>query len=155
MKYNHLLFVLALTLVLISSCKKDDDTEAPLTKTQLLTANSWKIKDITTNPPVPAGLGIDVDALIEQALGNLSNSDVKFETNGNYVATNRTTGNTTTDKWEFVNNETQLKITSEGENYTFELRELTATTLNLSLPYAVTFGGFPFTINVLINLIPA
>ncbi|QHT67537.1 hypothetical protein GXP67_13320 [Rhodocytophaga rosea] len=154
MKSIQLLLVLALSLALISSCKKDDDKEAAPTKTQLLTAKAWKIKAITTNPAVPAGLGIDVDALIEQALGDLSNSDVKFESNGNYVATNRTTGTTTTNKWEFLNNETQLKITSEGEDYTFDIKELTTTTLNLSLPYSVTFGGFPLTITVLINLIP-
>lgn len=155
MKPLYSIVFLLFVLTFLAGCKKDDDKEKELTKTAMLTAKPWKIQNISTNPAVPAGLPVDINAIIREALGDLSNSDIKFDANGTYVSTDRTTGATSSDKWSFGSNETQLIINSDGETYTFKIEQLTTSNLNLSLPYPVNFGGLPINLTVLVNLIPA
>jgi hypothetical protein len=164
MKSIQLLFVLILTLALVTSCKKDDEPEAAPTKTQLLTAKAWKLDKITAS-------GFDVTSLLgAEVLGELGNSNIQFKTDGTYTSTNRTTNASTNGKWEFNTDQTQIILDkgSVGE-MTLDVTQLTDKNLDLQekinkndvdmsqIPaeYQLIIAAIPNPINVDIKLIPA
>jgi hypothetical protein len=110
MKSIQLLFVLVFTLAIMSGCKKDDEPAAAPTKTQLLTAKAWKLDKIMA-------LGFDVTSLLgAEVLGELGNSNIQFKTDGTYTSTNRTTNASSSGKWEFNTDETQLILDKGSVN---------------------------------------
>jgi hypothetical protein len=91
-----------------------------------LTAKPWKLQNAMV-------VGQDVVALgLGQYLGGLSNAEFKFNTDGTYTATNRTTNDSSPGKWEFGSDETRL-ITDKGtaDERTYEVVTLTNTNLDL------------------------
>jgi hypothetical protein len=146
-KYSALL-ILFLATLFVAGCKKDDEPEAP-SKTDLLTAKAWKLNTISA-PPLP-----DNDPRVMSVIGGLSNSNVKFENNGTYTATNRNTNAVETGTWEFNADQTQI-ITDKGQSdsFTFTIVNLTANNLDLSTPFSANIG-IPVTLTVSLKLIPA
>lgn len=119
MKSIQLLFVLLLTLALVAGCKKDDK-EAEPTKTAIVTAKAWKLDKIFA-------LNQDITSFVgEDLLGELGNSDVKFNVDGTYTSTNRSTNATANGNWEFSADETKM-ILNKGTT-----RELTLDVIQLS-----------------------
>jgi hypothetical protein len=112
-------------IITFSACKKDDEPKQSA-KFLALTAKPWKLQNamVLEQDVVALGLG--------QYLGGLSNAEFKFNTDGTYTATNRTTNSSAPGKWEFGSNETRL-ITDKGtaEERTYEVVTLTNTNLDL------------------------
>ena len=149
-KYSAV-FILFIAILSITGCKKDDEEPAAPTKTDLITAQSWKLKQ-------PGGVLIlgqtTSDPTILALLGALGNSSVKFEKEGNYVATDNSNNSVTRGKWEFSADETQLIIDKgTNEEYTLKIELVDANNLDLSTQQTVT--GVPLPIRVDIFLVPA
>ena len=126
MKSNlSFLIFLFVCLLTVSGCKKDDE---PLTKTDILTAKAWKFQDLVAFGQNLTTLGVG------SFLGPVANSDFKFNRDGTYVATNRTTNASAPGKWEFDTNETKL-ILDKGTSSesTFDILTLTDKNLDLRL----------------------
>jgi hypothetical protein len=118
------LIILIACLVAVSGCKKDDNK--PPTKTDILTAKAWKLQDILA-------FGQNVTTLgLSSYLGSLTNADFKFNRDGTYTATNRTTNAASQGKWEFGSNETQLILDKGTQDETiYEIVTLTNANLDL------------------------
>jgi hypothetical protein len=123
--YSVLLCVLLLSILIITGCKKDDEPKQP-TKTDILTGREWKFQDLFAFGQNLTSLGV------AQYLGGVTNSNFKFNKDGSYVATDRTTNATTPGKWEFSADEKQL-ILDKGtaDETTFEIVTLTDKNLDL------------------------
>ncbi|MDO1446168.1 hypothetical protein Q0590_07890 [Rhodocytophaga aerolata] len=128
-RYSALLFALLLSICIISGCKKDDEPKQP-TKTDILTGRDWKFQDLFAFGQNLTTLGV------AQYLGGVTNSNFKFNKDGSYIATNRTTNATTPGKWEFGSNETTL-ILDKGtaDETTFDI--VTLTDKNLDLRFSI------------------
>lgn len=164
MKSIHLLFILVLMLSIITGCKKDDGPDAAPTKTQLLTAKAWKLDKIMA-------LGFDVTSLLgEEALGELSNSNIQFKADKTYTSINRTTNASNNGKWEFTADETKVILDKGTANeMTLDVVQLADKNLDLQqkinksdidvsqLPaqYQLLLSTVPSPIVVDIKLIPA
>ncbi len=126
--------LLAAMAALTVSCKKDSEpAPAPPTKTDLLTAKSWRLTDIKIG-------GTSFYAFIDAC-----EKDDLIKFNANKSATfdqgatrcDQTEPQTATGKWEFTTNETKLKFTDpEGDVSEGNMTTLNATSLVLSDPNA-------------------
>ena len=122
-------FVFLMSIVIVS-CKKEDNTPPPKTKTENISSNSWKFSsavaagsDISNNPSISC---IKDDAVTFQSNGNGT------VTEGLIVCNPTTAGNFT---WSFQNNETQLMMSAglfPGGSGLFNLVSLNETTLVVS-----------------------
>lgn len=110
------LFILG-SLFLFSSCSKDDDPT--LTKTQLLTQNTWKYSSGTSTDPTAQSL-----------LALLTGSEYIFKSDKTYTSIFFTLS--TNGKWEFSTDETKL-ILDKGttEETSSDIVKLDGTTLEL------------------------
>jgi hypothetical protein len=128
---KHLAFLIlsCVCILAFSGCKKDD--EKPITKTDILSAKAWKFQDLSA-------FGQNVTALgVAGYLGGIANSDFKFNKDGTYTATNRTSSASTQGKWEFGNNETQLILDKGTANETpYDIITLSNTNLDLRVSIA-------------------
>lgn len=124
-KYAALLVVLLVYISIISGCKKDDEPNQP-TRTDILTGREWKFQEIWAFNQNLTNLGIT------DYFGELANSNFKFNRDGSYTATNRTTNDEVTGKWEFNSDETQL-ILNKGTSNENTLGIVTLTDKNLDL----------------------
>jgi hypothetical protein len=121
------LFLLG-SVLLISSCKKDDDPA--LTKTQLLTQNTWKYSSGTSSDP-----------LGQLVLAFYSGAEYTYKTDKTYsylIFTQPLSG-----KWEFSTDETKL-ITDKGttEELTYDILKLDTSALEVKY----TDSGITFTL---------
>jgi hypothetical protein len=130
-------FIITLSIG-INSCKKDstDETTTPPTKTELLTASSWKITAQTISPAIDTlgSLKTDLYAITEAC----SQDDLyNFNASGTYsFEEGATKCSPTADQiwdsgtWAFNGDETQITTLSSevgSTTVTFNLIELTAT----------------------------
>lgn len=131
-RFPSILTVLVLSLILVTGCNKDDDDTPAKTKTELLTASTWKYSSVTTS-------GVDASALFEDC--ELDNT-FTFATAGTGVADEGATkcdsGDPQTQSftWGLVSSETILHLSSEL--YEGTGNDLTITTLS-STQLVVTF----------------
>jgi hypothetical protein len=148
MRSIHSLFVCVIALTfIISSCKKDKETVP--SKTALLTAKAWKLdKVLLFNTEV-------TDPNILATIGGLANSEVKFNADGTYTATDRTTNTKTNGTWEFNSDQTKLTVkgSTTGSDVTFDIKTLTDKNMDLFTQQAIT--GYPISVPIDIKLIPA
>jgi hypothetical protein len=107
---RSILYVSIFALLALASCKKDDDP-APKSKTELLTANTWKFSSVTTS-----------DADIQTFLtAFLTGSEITYKKDFTYTSTTLLSTDVTTGKWEFADNETAIlldKGTSDEDKQT-------------------------------------
>ncbi len=151
-KYLALLIFCFVSLILISSCKKDDEPKQP-SKTDILTAKAWQFQDARAFDQSLTTLGLT------DALGGLTNSDFKFNADGTYVATNRSTGTASQGKWEFASNETVLLLDKgTAEETSLQITTLTDKNLDLKLSFdknSVDASRLPDNIRALLLFAPA
>lgn len=127
LKTVRTLLILGVTLLTISSCKKDKAKS----KTDLITAGGWKIVKVEEK----AGTGAWIDETGTYLTCELDNVNT-FRTNATYEITEGTTKCSPTDPtvvdngtWSFESNETQLKTTSTGSSpYTVSIDQLDEST---------------------------
>ncbi|OGX91494.1 lipocalin family protein [Hymenobacter coccineus] len=128
-----LLFTALVAVSAIVACSKKGDDPQPLTPTQLLTAQKWRVSSATiAGPGQPT---IDLTAL--SAPCKLDDY-VQFADPSTYVVDEGATkcdsrdAQTQLGTWAFANNDTQLSISYTGDNYTATVNELTASSLKLT-----------------------
>ncbi len=133
MKHLFFYFILMAGCILSSCGKKETPAPTPLTKTQLISAKTWRMTAATirigTNAPVDNLSGYpacEADNLYIYRANNTYEEDqgaTKCSPNQSQI---RLTGT-----WAFTTNETKLSITRGSGSIVddFDLLELTATTL--------------------------
>lgn len=121
------MFLVVLFGSLAISCKKTEDAQP--TKTDFLTAKSWKTTAFTTAPPIIVGNNSITD-VFNQMLGNCDKSTVyKFEKSGTWAITTPNNCFSASGTWKFANNETTLVfIYANGNTYNWAIKTLTAST---------------------------
>ena len=131
------LLILGITILTISSCKKDKAKS----KTDLITAGGWKIVKAEQKAGTSAWIDVTPSAACEK-------DDVMiFNTNGTFEANEGATKCSPADlqiydtgTWSFESNETQLKTTSTGSpSYTVSIDQLDESTFVTTETY--TSGG--------------
>jgi hypothetical protein len=131
-KILFLLACLFLIILSIPACQKDDNTPAPITKTQLLTQSSWTFEKATAgafgdvSAQIPACYKDNVFTFLRNGTGNVNE--------GANVCVPSTARAFT---WAFQNNETTLNISTTlfpGGSSTFTIVSLTETNLVISQP---------------------
>ena len=133
--FSTYLLAVAVGLTALSSCKKDDTTSPTpaATKTDLLTAKSWKMTELKV-----AGQSIFNTALVEDC----DKDDLlKFNTNKSATFSEGTlkcdpsAPQSRTGSWDLTTNETKLKVTDpDGEVVEGTINTLTSSTLTVTDP---------------------
>ncbi len=130
------LFLLCLGIATLGACKKNSEPAPPsTTRTDLLTTPKWKLSGGT----ISAGVGTFPLSTI---VGTCYNDDTfKFNTDktvvndAGTVKCNATDPQTQTGSWSFANSDqTQLQLNVPGTplSGTYEIKELTSSTLHLT-----------------------
>ncbi|RZJ91221.1 MAG: hypothetical protein EOO60_08205 [Hymenobacter sp.] len=127
------LLVTAVGLASLASCKKDAETTPALSKTDLLTAKSWKVTDIKVSGQsiyaTPLFAACDKDDLVKF---NASKSATFDE---GTLKCDPTTPQSRTGSWDFTSSETKLKVTDpDGTVAEGTIGTLTSTTLIVTDP---------------------
>ncbi len=119
-----------LLIIVVVGCKKTEDAQP--TKTDFLTAKSWKRTAYTTAPPIIVGINSVTDLF--QGMGNCDKSNIyKFEKSGTWTITTPDNCFSASGTWKFANNETTLVfIYANGNTYNWAIKTLTASTLQYS-----------------------
>ena len=140
--FTYLIAIYTLIMVAMPACDKDDDDPPAKTKTELITASSWKFSAATVG-------GSDVSAFLQTCQ---KNNTMLFVTGGTGTvdegATKCNAGDpqTTSFTWNFQDSETKLYVSSvlfTGGSNTSTLVTLNETTLVLS--QQIIIGGTPQT----------
>jgi hypothetical protein len=126
---------LAVLALSFTSCKKDSDNPSPTnntptvkTKTQLISANSWKVTSMVSN-------GYDIYNIMSPCE---KDNFFMFKANGAYVQDEGPTKCDPSDQqvenglWKFINNESAIVI--DGED-TATIITLNADTLKVEIPF--------------------
>jgi len=140
--------VLCLSLVIITSCKKDDDAESEVI-TNLLTANAWTEESVTF-----AEDGIDETAFYTDYFGELSSN---FLSNGTYSVNSENFGAISAGNWVINEDHTTLTLTESGEGatvYIMTIVSISNTSLHLTYNYSRDFGMAHYNIDVDVTMIP-
>lgn len=148
MKKITSLFMIALMALAWTSCKEDEDPAAEKTKTQLLTAHTWRITAATISPEYQGSTNIfDISPCYQE------NTEV-YSSNGSFVkdeGSNKCNNveQTRTGTWSFNSSETIIQLdysdaTAIDESY--NILELTENTFKYSgiipidgVDYTLTF----------------
>lgn len=134
--FKPLVFVL-MTVLVLSSCKKEEETPAPSTPTptkmELLTAKPWKISGAEVSPPVQ-GISDFYNNMFDECIKDNTMSlsaDNKLAYNEGADKCNGSS-QTESGSWTFDEEKKELSIyTPSLGKKDFELLELTGTTLKL------------------------
>jgi hypothetical protein len=139
-KVSTYLAIAVVGLASFSSCKKEDKTTPTptLTKTDLLTAKSWKVTDLKV-----AGNSIFNSPLVEDCdKDDLTkfNASKSVTFDEGKAKCDPSSPQSRTGSWEFTTNETKLKVTdSDGSMEEGTISTLNSTTLIVTQPdYAGT-----------------
>jgi hypothetical protein len=134
---------LATVLMFSSSCKKDDDDPS---NTDKLTGKNFVITAWTIDPPVDFGTGPFSDLFA--FLPACSKDDITiFNADGTMTmdegATKCDPGDpqTISGTWMYVDNETKLSTTVDGETQVLDIVELSGNTLKVSFEETEDFGA--------------
>ncbi|HMR85742.1 MAG TPA: lipocalin family protein [Niabella sp.] len=145
------LTALVLGITILFSCSKDNDEAKGKSKTELLTNGSWKLAAYTSNPADDwDGDGVK-ETDFYKVMETCEKDDITtFKTNGDVVFDYKTLCDydsgpqTETEKWDFTNNETTLRIKyNDTDIDTYQIVELTASTLKVRDTY--TYEGITYT----------
>jgi hypothetical protein len=129
MKTINVFFSLAILALGFTACDKDQDEVAP-TKTDLLTAKTWKMTGLKVDPPLEVD-DIVIDDLFETCM---SDNTLKFNVNHTYVADEGSNNcypedpQTESGEWEFNAAETELIIDDEVA----DIKQLTSNSLKIA-----------------------
>ena len=142
-------------LVTVSSCKKDDDDSPSKTKT--ISGKKFFVKSMKVDPAIttPTGVITDLFAFMPDCV---KDNYLTFNENGTLVSDEGATKcepddpQTETGTWEFMNNETQLKMTSDGDSEIYAIDQLTNSTMKLSYSQTEDFGEGEKIYHVIIEL---
>lgn len=139
--FTYLIAIYTLIMVAMPACDKDDDDPQPKTKTELITAGSWKFSSATV-----AGFG-DVSAFLQ---GCQKDNTALFVTGGTGTidegASKCNAGDPQTSSftWNFLDSETKLFISAvlfTGGSTTSTINTLSETQLVVS--QEIIIGGVP------------
>ncbi len=151
---NYSLLLVTVTLfVAFTACKQKEAEPAP-TRTELLTARTWKIQQVKANNNPISEQDIKNLLGVDNAISQLTSSTILFKSDGTYTATNKTTQAATDDTWTFLESDTKLQIKIGTDTFTFSVDTLTNDKLTISTPYTYTFNGLSTTVTVTLELIP-
>lgn len=143
---RSILFV-SIAAILAVSCKDDD---AKPSNTDLLTAKSWTVTSFTLGgKDVTDDFSDDCSKDDSSKFGKdgkvtLDNGSVKCDPSEPQTEDNGT--------WSFESNETKIKLTSDGDSETYDIDELTATSLKVSYTYTDTVNGVTVSAKLVITL---
>jgi hypothetical protein len=134
-KFSTYLVLAVVSLANLNSCKKDDETTPTptLTKTDLLTAKSWKVTDVKI-----AGQTIFDSPLVEACEKDdltkfNANKSITFDEGAEKC--DASSPQSRTGSWEFTTNETKLNMTdSDGSVVEGTISTFTSTTLIVTEP---------------------
>ncbi|NCA86640.1 MAG: hypothetical protein EOM83_13910 [Clostridia bacterium] len=130
-------------MVTISSCNKDDDDSPSKTKT--ISGKKFYVKSMNVNPGVTTPIGIITD-LYSFMPDCVKDDFMTFNENGTVVDDEGATKCEPTDPqtesgtWEFMTDETQLRMTYDDVAQVFDIEALTDTSLKLSYTDTEDFG---------------
>lgn len=130
-------------MVTISSCNKDDDDSPSKTKT--ISGKKFYVKSMNVNPGVTTPIGIITD-LYSFMPDCVKDDFMTFNENGTVVDDEGATKCEPTDPqtesgtWEFMTDETQLRMTYDDVAQVFDIETLTDTSLKLSYTDTEDFG---------------
>lgn len=138
------LFILLITALFISGCKKDDKSQS---KTDMLTSVQWKMSAFTISPP----MDIDLDGIIDSdlyATYDACNKDDYFvfkkdgtlDINEGPSRCSSYDPQVETVNWAFVNDEKEIII--DGDRGT--IKELTASRFVITVPFGNSLGEITF-----------
>ena len=133
-------------LLFATGCKKDD----PVTpdREALLTGGAWKLSAMTVDPAID-WFGTPVTNVFPQLPACLKDDLTIFKTNGtvNYdEGASKCSPNdpqTTSGTWTFNPAQTVLSITTDGETTSWDIKNLTSTTVGAE--YEITEEGITYT----------
>jgi hypothetical protein len=131
-------------MVAISSCNKDDDDSPSKTKT--ISGKKFFVKSMNVSPGVTTPVGIITD-LYSFMPDCVKDDFMTFNENGTVVDDEGATKCEPTDPqtesgtWEFLTDETQLKMTYDGIAQVFDIETLTDSMLKLSYTDTEDFGN--------------
>lgn len=139
-------------LLFATSCKKDD----PVTpdKVGLLTGGSWKLSAMTVDPAID-WFGTPVTNVFPQLPGCLKDDLTIFKTNGtvNYdegpSKCDPNDPQTTSGTWTFNPEQTVLSITTDGETTSWDIKNLTSTTVTAD--FELIEEGITYTFSIAYN----
>lgn len=115
MKNTHLLFRLLVVLLLyVTACGDKESAPRPASRTDILTAKTWKMKKVLMD-------GINITNLPEAA--DFVSMRIKFQADGTYSITSPS--GTVTGTWAFAANETKLVFDpNTSDENTWDIVEL-------------------------------
>jgi len=122
--FRHLLFLCAL-LFAVASCKKDKDKDPAPSKTDLITAKTWKDQSESLRLNTSEGT---------RTIAATDAESYQFGRDGK-VTTTSASGTTSSGTWAFANNETQFTITNGTNTTTFDIFDLSATSFSYGYSY--------------------
>jgi len=120
-------------LTTMSSCT--DEPIKPKTKTELLTASAWKIKEFTVNPGIDIGGVVITDFLTQLDPCDIDDLNI-YKADGNGIIDegptkcNPSDPQTTTFKWVFNPDETKI---TEDNTDTYDIIQLDETTFKTTI----------------------
>ncbi len=159
MKRNvfKILTVMFLSVVILAanSCKKDDDEK---TKTDMLTGKFWKFTSMNINPAIEFN-GLEYSDLFG-LMPNCSKDDqVKYNSDGTIIydegpsKCDEGDPQTETGTWVFSADETKITETFDGESFTYNVVELTDSSLKFSYSEVADYGNGEQTYTVTVTAI--
>ncbi|MCF8364949.1 MAG: lipocalin family protein [Bacteroidales bacterium] len=143
--YSALFLFTAFVLATSVSCKKDED-DSPQTKTDQITGKNFVVTAMLISPAVEYN-GIEISDFYS-IMPSCTKDDITiFNTNGTATfdegATKCDAGDpqTTSGTWAFLENETRLSVTSDGETEVYNIVELSESKLKISFEIVEDFGN--------------
>lgn len=126
--------MVAVSLACLSSCKKDDTTApAPASKTDLLTAKSWKMTDVKVAGQTIYNTPFFQTCAKDDLLKFNTNKVATFDEGA--VKCDATSPQSRSGSWDLTTNETKLKVTDpDGDTVEGTIGTLTSTTLTMTDP---------------------
>jgi hypothetical protein len=135
--------IVFVAVALFTSCTKTENAIVPPTKTELITAQTWRLSAWTVDPALPFTSGGPAIANWYAQLNNCSKDDIYKFNIGSYNFEEGSTKCNANDatvwesgNWSFNTNETVVlmkKTSPKVASYEYKLMELTATKLILAL----------------------
>ncbi len=152
MKHLNLLIILAAFSILFSSCNKDDDAQ-PATKTDFLVDKNWVPTAITINPAIQLNDSSVTNDWYGRVLPACVQDDIKiFSRNGSYRGEEGDDKCNSGDPqifelgdWAFSDDETKLVVSANGNFSSYDIQELTATSLIYRYTVRSQGGGTTYT----------
>jgi hypothetical protein len=137
-----LALALATVLMFSSSCKKDDDDPS---NTDKITGKNFVMTAWTIDPPVDIGAGpfSDLFALLPACTKDditVFNADGTMTLDEGASKCEQGDPQTTSGTWSFIDNETKLSTTVDGNTQVMDIVELTENTLRLSYEETEDYG---------------